>query len=401
MFAPLMQLSDSFRHVIDNMPCCEANDPDIEEYIKDFILGYFGYTYVTSILLGGIAQENLLIDRQSKERMVQEGISIQQQAKLSFEMQFGMRASTTIGNSQETTNYNSFLQQVQSSQATTLGGDPFLMTISNWSRTVPSNPVIVQFAVRDIFSLLTSQYFPTDRLIKNKTALFKQTLAKYLNTTDYCYGDCGGNNGSRGTCVPSGHFGFGVCECKPEWSGPDCTVPMSQTNKVLHGTVCGFDRSFLKVPCKGFTPHVDGCPPGWIQKYWNTDLTICYKNGTSATKPAIGTLCGLYVIYDNLNYQSDIRCNGSSLSDAPSYTCPSLYQKMTALKGSRPYRNSVCASENAPQDLPGTICGMQIEGTNDGPTCDGFNPGVRKCPPEYSVQRTMFNDMGYLICVKN
>ena len=400
MFEPMMQLSDSFRFVIDNMPCCEVDDADIEEYIYNFIFEYFGFTYIANLLLGGIAQENIIIDRNAHEEMINQGINTVHQAKVSFELKFGIKSSTYLENSENMTIYNSFTNQISSSHATTLGGDPVFTTIPDWSKTVSSSPVIVQFAVRDIFRLLTSHYFPTDPLISNKSALIKTTLDKYLSSIPhYCYGDCGGNNGSHGTCVSSGHFGFGECQCEPEWSSPDCTVPVIK-NKILHGTICGFDRSFIKISCEGLLPFSQGCPPGWIQKYWNTDLTICYKNGTSAAKSVVGTLCGLYVIYDSPKYESHLQCNGAPLSDATSYICPPSYQKITARKEPRPYRNSVCASFNAEEDLPGTICGMQIEGTVDGPTCDGHNPGLRQCPSGYTVHLTMFNTIGYLVCAK-
>ena len=401
MFELKMQLSDDFRFVIENMPYCELNNADIEEYVRDFIFEYFGFTYVTSVMLGGIAQQNILIDRETNERLVKTGVNTQQQAQISFQMQFGMNAGTAIGTSEETTNYKSFTHEIQSRKATTLGGDPSLRNLAEWSQTVSSNPVIVKFAIRDIFRLLNTRYFPMDRLINNKTDLIRRALGKYLNITDYCYGDCGGNNGSRGTCVATGHFGFGECQCKPQWSGPDCSVPVTTTNKVLHGTICGFDRSFLKVNCEGREPYARGCPQGWLPYNWPTDLTICYKNVTAIAKPMVGTLCGLYVIYDSPSFQSHIMCNNASLSDAPSYSCPPFYQKVTALKGMRPYRNSVCASFNAEKDLPGTICGMQIEGSVDGPTCDGYNPGLRQCPTGYVSSRTMFNAMGYIVCVKN
>ncbi len=58
-----MELSDNFKYVIENMPCCEINDLDIEEYVKDYIFDYFGITYVTSIMLGGVAQQNIFINR--------------------------------------------------------------------------------------------------------------------------------------------------------------------------------------------------------------------------------------------------------------------------------------------------------------------------------------------------
>ena len=51
MFQPKLELSDSFRYVIENMPTGTYNNV-IDEYIRTWILEYFGYTYTTEILLG-------------------------------------------------------------------------------------------------------------------------------------------------------------------------------------------------------------------------------------------------------------------------------------------------------------------------------------------------------------
>ena len=404
MFEPMMQLSDSFRYVVESMPCCDSNDTDIAEYIESFIFEYFGFAYVSRILLGGIAQENIKIEQKTHEKMISTGVNIKHQAQLSFELKFGMKTSTSFENTEDETKHTSFISQTQSNDATTLGGDSSLTNIFDWSKTVSSNPVIVQFAVRDIFRLLTPSYFPKDPLITNKSALIRLTLDKYLSeNSDYCYGDCGGNNGSRGTCVPTGHFGFGECQCKPQWSGPDCSVPVTTTNKILHGTICGFDRSFIKVNCEGLAPYAKGCPPGWLVYNWETDLTICYKSGTSMAKPMVGTLCGLYVYEPNIKFYDNLPCNNVYLN-APSANskCPPFYRRIAGTRGGTvSHENTVCISENAEVDLPGTFCGMQIEYTVDGPSCDGYNPGLRQCPPTYTAHRTMFQNMGFLFCVKN
>ena len=406
-----MQLSDYFRYVIENMPCYEQDDTDIEEYINEFIFDYFGFTYITRILLGGTAQENIIIDRQTHEKMVNEGINTKHQAQLSFQFKFGIATKATTIDDAETATYNSFMKQTLSTHATTLGGDPSLTTISEWSKTVPSNPVVVQFTVRDIFRLLNTHYFPNDTQITQKSALIKLALDKYLNkTSDYCYGNCGENDDSRGICVSSGYFKFGTCDCKQPWSGGDCTIRAATTNKILHGTVCGFDRSFIRVNCDGLRPHSQGCPSGWIQKYWDTDLTICFKSGTSIMKPVVGTLCGLYINHNIPRFMSSshIPCNNIALDGSSSLNqCPPSYQKVTAttpsVPGSQSYTitNTLCMSVNADEDVSGTICGMQIEDTQDGLSCDGYNPGLRQCPPMYSVRRTVFGVYGFLVCVKN
>jgi hypothetical protein len=397
-----MQLSDNFRYVIENMPCCEHDDADIEEYVHDFIFNYFGFTYITSIMLGGVAQENILINRVIHEQMQTNGVNTQHQAQLSFQMKFGVSASTTLTNAEETNKFNSFMSQVQSTTATTLGGNPHLTTLPEWSRTVPSNPVVVQFTIRDIMRLLTKRHFLNDPFILTKSLLIKSILEKYLKSIPtYCYNDCGGNNGSHGTCISVGHFQMGNCSCKPQWTGLDCSVPNIKKNRVLHGTICGFDRSFIKSNCEGKRPYSEKCPTGWGKYNWKTDLTVCFKNGTIEAKPTVGTLCGLYATYDRSKGSSDIPCNKKSVNAWMSTgLCPPSYANTAAVNNGNLDRNSVCYSLNAPEDLPGTICGMQMEGTREGPSCDGENPGLRQCPDKYALQRTVFNSVGYLVCVK-
>ena len=63
-----MELSDNFRYVIDHMFCCEEDDADIEQYVTEFIFDYFGLAYVATILLGGVAQQNIFMNREDRER---------------------------------------------------------------------------------------------------------------------------------------------------------------------------------------------------------------------------------------------------------------------------------------------------------------------------------------------
>jgi hypothetical protein len=81
--------------------------------------------------------------------------------------------------------------------------------------------------------------------------------------------------------------------------------------------------------------------------------------------------------------------------------CPVLYKKISGSTWNQLHRNTVYANVNSENDLSGTICGMKIDGTTDGLTCDGYNPGMRQCPPGYSLRYTMFNMIGYFVCVKD
>ena len=52
LFAPKIDLSDNFRYVIENLPASDTYTPAIEKYIQDYIFNYFGFTYITELLLG-------------------------------------------------------------------------------------------------------------------------------------------------------------------------------------------------------------------------------------------------------------------------------------------------------------------------------------------------------------
>ena len=51
------ELADDFRFVIEHMPCCELNQT-VEKYIRQFIIDYFGYTYIRKVQLGCNRQQN-------------------------------------------------------------------------------------------------------------------------------------------------------------------------------------------------------------------------------------------------------------------------------------------------------------------------------------------------------
>ena len=361
MFEPQMELSDNFRYVIDHMFCCEEDDADIEQYVTEFIFDYFGLAYVTTIFLGGVAQQNIFMNREDRERLERQSIQIQHQARIAFDLSI---------------------------------------------KTVSTNPVIIKFKVRDIFSLFNKLRFPYDPLIQNKSKLIEKILDRYLNGTVYCYGKCGSDEGN-GICESTGHFQFGTCKCTPGWTGVNCETRIEERPKILHGTICGFDRSFMRVNCGGMRPW-EGCPTGWRQYNWPTDLTICYKNETVIDTPVYGNLCGLHSSHSKYNFDLNIGCGG--ITDIRN-ECPAEHQRRDdktiscSRTNVRPScaiaQNVVCAAMNTKEHLSGTLCGLQIQDTTTGPSCDGYDPGLRRCLPGYTLQRTAFSDYGFMVCVKN
>ncbi|CAF0886821.1 unnamed protein product [Didymodactylos carnosus] len=51
-------------------------------------------------------------------------------------------------------------------------------------------------------------------------------------------------------------------------------------------------------------------------------------------------------------------------------------------------RQRICTKDsNEAVDLPGTLCGIQLINTIDGPACDGYNPGLWECPSGYTPRQ--------------
>ena len=384
------------------MPCCEEDNADIEEYVNDFVFNYFGFTYVTNILLGGVAQQHITITRKAKERLEQEGVNIKHEASVSFEIpEYGGNINLGVTNSKQNSSYQKFSAEIQTIDTNKFGGDVSRNSSMEWAKSVPRNPVITQFTLQSIFRLLNQRYFPYDSLIMNKSKLIENLLDKQLTNSIFCYDQCGGN-GTRGTCEPTGYFGFGICKCKPGWTGPDCGT--AEPPKILHGTICGFDRSFMQVNCNGQRPWV-ACPTGWTQYNWRTDLTVCYKARTEAGHPVHGTVCGL-LSRQVKPYAFDHQFGCGTATDMQRDNCPPGYQYQEAALSSTsgklmPNRiNAMCTVTNTTEHSSGTLCGMQIQHTIDGPSCDGHNPGLDQCPTDYALKYTAFNDLGFMTCVK-
>jgi hypothetical protein len=55
---------------------------------------------------------------------------------------------------------------------------------------------------------------------------------------------------------------------------------------------------------------------------------------------------------------------------------------------------------NGKEHLSETLCGLQIQDTIKGPSCNNYNPGLDRCPPGYALQYIAFNDLGLMVCVK-
>lgn len=219
-FAPMLDLSDQFRYVIDNMPCCNESD-EIIEYIQELVIDYFGLTYVKDLLLGGIAQQKTVISEENRKSLRENGFSNSNGAELKaaafvFSASVKMAVSEQYDQSKLST-FNKFSQQ---SSITTLGGASNIQSLEEWSKTVPSNPTIIKFGIAPILDLLTRRRFPQDPNILLKRDLIRKSQDRYLVSPLFCYKSCS----QHGSCIPSGYFGFGQCRCHAGWSGVDCST---------------------------------------------------------------------------------------------------------------------------------------------------------------------------------
>ncbi|UJR17969.1 hypothetical protein I4U23_004868 [Adineta vaga] len=372
MFEPKMDLSDNFRYVIENLPCCEYNEL-VEKYIYDYIFGYFGYSYVTMLVLGGIAQQSMIIQSSNATALEEQGIKKSHEADLQFAVTFGIKPS---GN-QDNTTHAMFMSQVSKSYTTMMGGDPSIGKIDDWAKTVKSNPVITKFSIKYIFDILTQAEgrFPNDQNISMKSKMIEQALNNYIDTPIYCYGN---NCSGHGSCQDTGYFQFGECQCQDGWSGIDCSKKVDEKPKpsVLSGTLCG---SEVNLTCGSVYPNIS-CPGGWQDTKWSH----CSKTSTDSVPSLTGTICGYQV--GNLT----VLCDGRNpYSDA----CPKGYQRYQKAPRTFCYK-----TDSIRDDLPGTMCGMQVRvftewklessswSTVTEITCDGYYPGRGSCPPSYELR---------------
>jgi hypothetical protein len=287
LFQPMAQLSDEFIYVITNMPCCNVSDPNVRDYVFKYIFDYFGYTYVTELVLGGRTQDLLTMKSSDVNQLESEGVSTKNEAKVSFYVTFDTAVSSTMDKSQQ----QEFMNKVQNDDSMKLGGDPSTSSLNDWSKTVPNDPVVTKFRVDFLLDLITSARFPNDTRIAAKASLINSLLANYINLPVFCWNNCSGN----GTCVPTLYFNIGTCKCNQGYTGLDCSeVLVGAPN----GTICGW--SFTPGPggvvsCAGLDPGLS-CPSGYgqttISQGWHQRFYTCYKLQTDSNPGIFGTLCG-------------------------------------------------------------------------------------------------------------
>lgn len=145
MFEPLLELSAAFRYVIEHMPCCQYDDT-LENYVKEFIIDRFGFTFINELMLGGIAQQTLFIANKDVKKMQQNGQDISNSATIGFFVNFNMKVTTSYDKKKQ----DEFSQSINTSRSTKLGGDPSIQNIDEWIKSVPSNPVIMRISVKGI-----------------------------------------------------------------------------------------------------------------------------------------------------------------------------------------------------------------------------------------------------------
>jgi hypothetical protein len=218
---PKVELSDDFRFVIKNMPCCDFNET-VEKYIREFVIGYFGYTYIKDVHLGGIIQQKIVITQSDRIKLEQNRFNTSNEvwmrdvAKQLFSIQMKINRTQT---------YDKMLMKYfTKSNVTILGGNVSIKSFEDWYKSVPDNPVLVKFGISPIFDLLTTDHFPGESYIFQKAALIKLVVDRYLSNPVYCYNQC--TDIIHGTCIDSGYFQFGICHCNSTWTGFDCATPI-------------------------------------------------------------------------------------------------------------------------------------------------------------------------------
>lgn len=144
MLEPFMELSDAFQYVISEIPCCDNNSLEIEEYIEKYIIEDFGLTYVSELMLGGIAQEIISISNTEMRRMQSKGDDVAHSANIEFFVELNLKPKFWYNQTKQ----DQFLKSVKDRKSLRLGGNPSVKVIDDWIQTVPQNPVIMNYVVK-------------------------------------------------------------------------------------------------------------------------------------------------------------------------------------------------------------------------------------------------------------
>ena len=247
-----LELSDDFRFVIEHLPCCDLNET-VEEYIREFFIDYFGYTYIRDLQLGGIVQQTITMTENDRARLEQDGFNTSNESWLKGVAKEIFLGQTKLdrANTRNKTLMKTFSKYFTKSNPMVFGGKTSIRSLKNWSKSVPSNPTVVKIGLASVLGLLTTYYFPGDSSIDRKATLIKSVVDRYLSNPAYCYHQC--TNSAHGTCVDSGYFQFGVCRCKSGWRGLDCATPVRVSFFFYHSRIFLFSVSYS--PCRSLHRH--------------------------------------------------------------------------------------------------------------------------------------------------
>lgn len=379
-FVQSIALSEQFVYAISRIPCCN-DSPELTQYVQEFVIDQFGLTYIKDLLLGGIAQQQVIISEENRKTLRSEGFSQTNEAEAKaaayiFSNSFKVGITEEINKAQ----IEKFKQYSQQNSITTLGGTSSIQSMEEWSRTIPSNPAVIKFRIASILDLLTTSRFPTDPNIEKKRDLVRKVQERYIDSPVFCYKNCSGH----GLCVSSGYFGFGQCRCNPGWIGKDCSTGVR------------LPQGLMTIPYAN-----DTCPTGFkldayiIGNYRSSRSTLVISSryeelkvlqmchlleGNTGVGPQ-GTLCGF--VYFGLQ----ILCGGRSPLSEP---CPDGFEKYIWTRTGRyPLTFWACRkSTTNVSELSGTLCGFHSTITSLGGVdiaCDGYDLGRGKCPPDYTL----------------
>ncbi|CAF3178795.1 unnamed protein product [Rotaria socialis] len=180
----------------------------------------------------------------------------------------------------------------------------------------------------------------------------------------------------------------------------DSTWLKNSHKDVFSGLICGL-RTGAGMDCGGMNPESGTCPTGYNYNAWLISKTgtgvmkFCSKQGTNSNIGPVGAICGL-----------NVGAGGQKCGDRDTWSqgCPDGYARYEWLVDWGSGRMAWCYKvQHGIEDQPGTICGMQTNGGDTGPTCNGYQPGRGSCPHGYYLVtwRVSFGNGYWSFCVKN
>lgn len=167
-------LTENFINAVNQLPP-NLNDQTLYNYF--IFIKNFGQLVEVNVNMGGRVAKKIIISTYSFLHLISNNIEVDEQASISFGFSIGESSKDKIN----TKEFQEFSKNSTIYGTYYMGGNPYInQTFSDWSKTVPENPLPIYSELVPIVNFLNKQYFPYDLNIQKKAKSLKSAINLYL-----------------------------------------------------------------------------------------------------------------------------------------------------------------------------------------------------------------------------